>query len=101
MITINGKKFYEEPTSCGTCPFLFVPGRDLPSSMQQHSDKYHCTLFDEMHASWIKPPRRCARLFRNAFKHPEGTDLVITRSENESTGNLSTNKEIYQPIYQS
>lgn len=82
MITINGRIFYEEPTSCGTCPFLHVPGRNTPSfipTRQSMNPICHCLLFDEWHRVCTSPPKRCGKLFVTAFKFPEGTDLVITR----------------------
>lgn len=37
----------------------------------------HCTMFNEMHHSYINPPRRCQKLFNKAFRYPEGTKLSI------------------------
>lgn len=84
MIVISGIKVYDEPTSCGTCPFLFIPGKDAPSIIQNLSSgrgtSHHCTMFDEWHHTWANPPRRCAKLFKKAFRYPEGTELVITKN---------------------
>ena len=80
MITINGRCFYEEPTSCGTCPFLYVPGRDAPSFLPSRGSANqlcHCTMWDEMHRVCTSPPRRCAKLFRKALAFPDGAKLVI------------------------
>ena len=80
MVKINEEVIYEEPTSCGTCPFLYVPGRNTPSFLRGRESANpvcHCTLFDEWHRVCTSPPRRCAKLFATAFKFPEGTDLVI------------------------
>lgn len=82
MIIINGQKFYEEPTSCGTCPFLLIYNSDAPVPVHHIESKYHCLLFDEMHASWRSVPRRCQKLFKKAFTYPEGTELVLV-SNNE------------------
>lgn len=84
MITINNVAFHEEPGSCGTCPFLFIPGKDAPSFLPSGGDssgKHHCTLFDEWHHSWAGCPRRCRKLFRKAFSFPDGYKLVITNRE--------------------
>lgn len=86
MITINGRSFYEVPTSCGTCPFLFVPGRDAPSFFPSSSSTNplcNCTLFDEWHRVCTSPPRRCVKLFTAAFKFPEYSTLVITKKDQE------------------
>lgn len=79
MIIINGKTFYEEPGSCGTCPFLFIPCKDAPGFLPSGGgqSKYHCTMFNEMHASWRSVPPRCRRIFKKAFGFPEGSVLVI------------------------
>lgn len=34
-------------------------------------------MFDEMHHSYINPPRRCQKLFNKAFRMPDGSNLVI------------------------
>lgn len=74
MVYINGKRFDDKPGSCGTCPFF----HDGSSSMC-HPDKGMCTLFEESHHSYINPPARCQKLFRAAFKFPDGMNLVITQ----------------------
>ena len=77
MVTINGETFYDMPGSCDTCPFFgngsthYFPG----------SERGYCRLFDEMHRSWINPPRRCAKLFRKAMRMPEGSRLAIVINE--------------------
>lgn len=76
MITINGVKFYYMPGSCGTCEF-FHSG----SSSICPQQRGYCSLFKEMHNSWINVPRRCQKLFNKAFKMPEGTDLVIVYND--------------------
>lgn len=75
FVYINGEKFTEEPLTCGSCPF-FSSGRNAmtPSA----SAMGHCRLFDEMHNSYISPPRRCHKLFKKAFTFREGENLVIT-----------------------
>lgn len=85
MITINDTPFYEEPGSCGTCPFLFIPGKNAPSFMPSggSSGTHHCTLWDEWHHSWAACPRRCKKLFRQAFAYPDGYKLVIVAKEKE------------------
>lgn len=71
MIRINGKEFYDMPGSCATCPFFFSG-----DSGMCHPDTGLCTLFNEKHKVWIDPPKRCAKLFRKAFRMPDGSDLV-------------------------
>ncbi len=74
-VYINEEKFTEEPFTCGSCPFFF----NWRSAMTRlASAKGHCRLFDEMHNSYINPPRRCHKLFKKAFTYPDGTHLVIT-----------------------
>lgn len=80
MITINDTTFYDKPGSCGTCTF-FDNGR---TSSFPGSEKGLCRVFDEMHRSWINPPRRCQKLFNKAFRMPEGSRLVIVRKEKEN-----------------
>lgn len=81
MITINDKDFYEEPASCGTCPFLFVPGRDAPSFFPTGKiGKCHCVQFDEWHHTWAGVPLRCKKLFKKAFSMPDGSVLVIVKN---------------------
>ena len=60
MITINDHNFYEEPGSCGTCPFLFIPGKNAPSFL---------------------PSGGCRKIFRKAFTYPDGYKLVIVAKE--------------------
>jgi hypothetical protein len=72
MITINEKEFFDIPTSCALCPF-FMSGQ----STMVPVNTGHCMLFDETHHTWAYPPQRCLRLFKKAFKQPEGTKLVI------------------------
>ena len=79
MITINGKPFYDKPSSCYSCPF-FNSGS---THLQPNTGKGLCMLFDEEHHSYINPPRRCQKLFNKAFKMPEGSNLVIVFKENE------------------
>ena len=74
-VYINDEKFTEEPLTCGSCPF-FSNGRSAMSLIA--SARGHCRLFDEMHNSYINPPRRCLKLFKKAFTYPDGTHLVIT-----------------------
>lgn len=78
MLTINGEIFYDEPNSCGTCPFFY---NGSTSKFAAKSPKGHCRLFDEMHNSWINTPRRCAKLFKKAFKENNGKDLTIVINE--------------------
>ena len=73
MIWINGTPVYEEPSSCGTCPFFSNGSTQLSSG----SEKGHCRLFNEMHRTWINPPRRCHKLFKKALTFPEGEELVL------------------------
>ena len=81
MVIINGKKLYEEPTSCGTCPFLFTGNTDSPISSS--TNKGICLQWDETHHTWANPPKRCQRLFKQAFKlyNDTGQELVITRKD--------------------
>lgn len=74
-VFINGKKFTEEPGSCGACPFFFNGRTEMPPSA---SPKGLCALFDESHSSYITIPRRCHKLFKKAFTFQEGENLVIT-----------------------
>lgn len=78
MLIINGKKFYEEPGSCGTCPFLFTGNTDAPVPTSG-TDKGVCLQWDETHHTWANVPRRCAKLFKQAFSagYPDGMELVI------------------------
>ena len=72
MIWINDVALYDVPTSCGTCPF-FKSG----ASGLCHPEKGLCTLWDEMHKTWINPPRRCQKLFRKGFREYDGQHLII------------------------
>lgn len=74
-VFINGKKFTEEPSSCGACPFFFNGRTEMTPSA---SPKGLCALFDETHNSYIAIPRRCHKLFKKAFTFQEGENLVIT-----------------------
>lgn len=74
-VFINGKKFTEEPGSCGACPFFFNSRTEMTPSA---SPKGLCALFDESHSSYITIPRRCHKLFKKAFTFQEGENLVIT-----------------------
>jgi hypothetical protein len=73
MVYINGWKFYEEPGSCGTCPF-FSNGA---TQMAAGSMRGHCILWNEMHGRTTNPPRRCAKLFKKAFTFQDGERLQI------------------------
>lgn len=73
MILINGERFYDKPGSCGTCPFFNNGTTHLDSG----SRIGHCVMFNEMHHSYIDPPRRCQKLFNKAFKMPDGSNLAI------------------------
>lgn len=77
MVTINGEKFYDKPGSCGTCPFFSNGATHLDPG----STRGHCRMFDEIHHSYIYPPRRCQKLFNRAFIMPEGSDLVIVSKD--------------------
>jgi hypothetical protein len=72
MIKINGIAFYEEPGSCGSCPFFSSGSSDLCPQ-----DKGVCSQWRETHHSWANPPRRCKKLFKSAFRFPDGIELVI------------------------
>jgi len=78
MIYINNKLFYDTPGSCGTCEF-YVSG----STSMCPTSRGICALFDEEHHSYINIPKRCAKIFRKAFKFPEGTKLIITANNGE------------------
>lgn len=80
MFYINDKAFYDKPTSCGTCPFLFIPGKDAPSFLPSGGGtggKCHCTMWDEWHHTWANCPHRCQKLFKAALQYPDGERLVI------------------------
>lgn len=75
MITINGIRFSEYPSSCGTCPcFAFLS----PSPLIRMG---HCRMWNEMHHSYIDPPRRCRKLFKKVFEFPDGTDFELFENE--------------------
>lgn len=80
MLIINGFKFYEEPASCGTCPFLVTGNTNVPG-ISSYSDRGQCIQWDEEHHTWTHTPRRCAKLFKKAFAtyNDSGINLVITR----------------------
>lgn len=78
-IIINGKKFYDKPGSCGTCPFFSSGNTYLSSRLGYSSSMGYCMIFDENHRSWRNPPRRCQKLFNKAFNMPNNEPLVITR----------------------
>ena len=70
-MTINGHKFYEMPTMCGTCPF-FLAGRE---------DKMGwCTAFAKHKSRYANVPKRCEDLFEKAFQIGRD-DLVIVMKE--------------------
>ena len=81
MLIINGYKFYEEPGSCGTCPFLLTGNTSAPVSPS--SDRGICLQWDETHHTWANIPRRCAKLFKQAFSagYADGTVLTIVAKE--------------------
>ena len=82
MIIVNGYKFYEEPGSCGTCPFLITGNTNTPIPVSQ-TVRGHCIQWDEWHHTWAAPPRRCAKLFKQAFAagYPDGKELVIVSKQ--------------------
>ena len=69
MIIINDIEFSEYPGSCGTCPCFF---RIAPKAREGR-----CILWNEMHHSYIDPPRRCKKLFNKVFKYPDGTEFKL------------------------
>lgn len=80
MVIINGHKLYEVPSSCGTCPFLLTGNTDCPDVGSGYS-KGICLQWDETHHTWAHIPRRCEKLFKQAFAlyDDSGMDLVITK----------------------
>lgn len=82
MVIINGKSFYEVPSSCGTCPFLLTGNTDCPGVVSAYS-KGVCIQWNETHHSWANIPKRCERLFKKAFKQYNdcGMNLVITKKQ--------------------
>jgi CRISPR/Cas system CMR-associated protein Cmr3 (group 5 of RAMP superfamily) len=80
-ITINGFKFYDEPSSCGTCAF-FNNGQ---TEMSAGSERGVCIAFDETHHRWKQCPRRCKRIFRKAFtQFSDGAELTIVINDNNN-----------------
>lgn len=77
MIKINGIEFNEKPAYCYECPFFLSGSTTLQPSM-----KGVCRLFSENHKSYIKPPKRCQKLFNKAFRYDDGAELVIIASDN-------------------
>lgn len=82
MVIINGKKLYEVPGTCGTCPFLITGNSSAPVPTNA-SDKGLCLQWDETHHTWANIPRRCEKLFRQAFRlyNDSGIDLTIVAKE--------------------
>lgn len=70
MITINGIKFFELPTFCGSCPAIIIGREDA---------KGFCSLFDRRKNRWDSVPQRCREIFAKGFAI--GGDLVIVRKE--------------------
>lgn len=81
MVTINGKRFYDKPGSCGACPFMSSGRTSLT-----YTDKGHCTLWDENHGLHINPPKRCQKLFNKAFRKFDGAELVIVSNTDKDYG---------------
>ena len=81
MLIINGIKFYEEPGTCGTCPFLFTGKTNTP--MLTSKDRGVCIQWNEKHHTWATVPKRCRKLFKKAFngKYPDGMELVIVNNK--------------------
>lgn len=75
-VIINDIKFYEKPSSCGSCGF-FSNGSTY---INPGSEIGHCRLFDEMHKRYINPPARCAKLFNKAFREYDGRSLIIVNN---------------------
>lgn len=84
MVIINNTKFYEIPTSCGTCPFLMTGNTDVPR-VGYRTDRGLCLQWDEVHHTWTKLPRRCAKVFKKAFEqyNDSGENLVITQKDRQ------------------
>ena len=82
MVIINGHKFYEVPHSCGSCPFMLTGNTDVPS-VGHHCDRGLCIQWNESHHTWANIPRRCAKLFKQAFAlyDDSGENLVITSKD--------------------
>lgn len=73
MVKIEGKEFYDEPWSCGSCPFMNTGATRLSPSVKRG----HCTLWNEWHLSYRNIPQRCHKLFKKAMTYPDGTKLAI------------------------
>jgi hypothetical protein len=73
MVTIQGFKFYDEPGSCGCCPAFHNGATHLNNG----DEVGHCLIFGEWHKRWCTTPRRCAKLFKEAFTYPDGEELVV------------------------
>ncbi len=86
MIIINGHKFYEEPGSCGTCPFLLTGNTNTPIIGNSQTSRGICIQWNETHHTWASIPRRCAKLFKKAFEagYPDGTVLAIVSKNQEN-----------------
>lgn len=82
MVTINGKKLYEKPTSCRQCPFFYSGSTEMQSNLIGH-----CLLFNEWHKYYIEPPRRCQKLFNKAFREYDGRELIIVKNEESEAEN--------------
>lgn len=78
MLIINGYIFYEEPGTCGTCPFLVTGNTNAPVPTVS-SNRGVCLQWNETHHTWAAIPRRCSKLFKKAFAagYPDGTKMVI------------------------
>lgn len=83
MVTINGERFYDKPGSCGSCQFFSDGNTYLSSRLGCSSSMGYCRMFDENHRSWRNLPRRCQKLFNEAFRMPEGSRLVIVAKEED------------------
>ena len=81
MIYIQGEAFYDKPGSCGSCPFFSSGNTFLSGKVGCCSDIGFCRLFEENHKYYINPPKRCQKLFNQAFRMPEGSKLVIVKNE--------------------
>jgi hypothetical protein len=77
MVYINGFKFYDTPGSCGTCTF-FMNGA---TEMFPGSEYGECIQWGERHRRTTSPGAKCKKMFREAFKFPDGSDLTIVRKE--------------------
>jgi hypothetical protein len=79
MIYINGFKFYDAPGSCGTCSF-FMNGR---TELFEGSTYGECLLWGERHRRTTALSAKCKKVFREAFKFPEGENVAVVRKEEE------------------